>query len=95
MAMTEKEEKLVKKIQKDLPEFYDSLQGLTVDELKEKLATYAKHREETIKFKEDNAEIKNAREKLSELEAPFKERLKEFNLRTKYIYLLMQEKGGA
>jgi hypothetical protein len=95
MSRSAKEEKLIAKIQKEYPDFYDSLQSLTVDELQEKLASHAKHREETLKAKEDCVPLNEAKELVAEISGPFNDTLKMLSLRSKYIYLLMQEKGGA
>lgn len=91
--MTEKEEKLIKKIQKDFPEFYQSLQSSSLDELKAKLTTHAKHRENTLKAREECEPLQAAKETARELAAPFNETLSNISMRTKYIYLLMREKG--
>lgn len=91
--MTEKEEKLVKKIQKEFPDFYDSLQTADLDDLKAKLTTHAKHREETEKAKEECVPLNEAKDKVKELQGPFNDTLKALKLRMKYIYLLMNEKG--
>lgn len=93
--MTEKEEKLVKKIQKDFPDFYDALQSASTDDLKEKLSTHAKHREETLKSREECVPLNEAKEKVKEMNGPFNDTLKALNLRSKYIYMLMKEKGAV
>lgn len=94
MAKT-KEEKLIAKIQKDFPEFYDSVQSLSVEELSEKLKNHAKHREETLVAQENCTPLNEAKEKVKELNAPFKDTLSALKVRSKYLYYLMKEKGGA
>lgn len=95
MELTDKEEKLVKKIKKDFPEFFDGAQGLTTGEIEQKLKTHAKHREEIISSRENNVKLNAAKKEVRDLDAPFRDGLKAVNLRTKYLYLLMRQKGGA
>lgn len=91
MELTDKEEKMKRKAQKDFPEFTDIADRLTSDDLEKKLLEYAKYREETLQAQSKDDELNKAKEQVSYLNGPYKDTLGALKLKSAYIHLLLQE----
>ena len=89
--LTEKEEKLVKKAQKDFPEFTDVVDRLSLDQLEGKLLEYAKYREETLQAQAKDPDLIKAKEDVTFLNGPYKDTLGALKLKSAYLHLLLQE----
>jgi hypothetical protein len=71
-----------------------SVQGLGIQQLDDMILKYAKYREEIKDFKEKDEALAQAKELLKELNAPHRENLKINEMKTKYLIMLLAEKGG-
>lgn len=91
MELTEKELKLKQKVQKDFPEFIDVVEHMDLDDLEKKLLGYAKHREETLQFQAKDEALHMAKERVAELNGPYKDTLGALKQKCAYIHLLMAE----
>lgn len=71
-----------------------TVQGLSVSELETMLLRFAKYRQEIKDFKEADEQLKEAKELVKHLSAPHNENLKGNEQKTKYLIMLIGEKGG-
>ena len=84
----------ITKLEKKLgSEIASELRSLSVKELEYKLLQLAKHREAITTTKNEDEELSSAKEVVKELDAPYKEQLKENNLKSRIMALLITEKG--
>ena len=89
---TEKEEKLIKKVQKKYPEFIDIVdkEG-DVRALEEKLLTYAKHREKTQHAMDNDEELNRLKAEKSERESLYKPTLATIKEKSAYLHILIKD----
>lgn len=85
---------LREKVESEHSDWVSTVQGLSVDELDKMILRYAKYREEIKEFREKDEELNKAKELVKELNAPHSENLKFNEQKTKYLILLLGEKGG-
>ena len=91
MEITDKEEKMKIKAQKDFPEFTDVVDHMNGESLEKKLLEYAKYREETLQAQAKDEELIQAKDKVTFLNGPYKDTLGAMKLKSAYIHLLLQE----
>ena len=72
-----KVENTKKKIEKEHGAFYDSVIGLSVEDLKKNILIYTKYMQETMVAIATNPELKKVELKLSEAKKPFSDKIKE------------------
>lgn len=89
-----KEKNIRLTVQKQFPEFPEVVDGLSVDELEKRLATYTKEAEAVEQAKKRDGALNTAKDQVSEYSAPYKDAKKAINLKVKYIIQLIGEKGG-
>ena len=82
------------KVQKEFPDFADSVNGLSVAELDKRLNTYAKEAERVEEAKENDEALEHAKDSVSELGAPYRDAKKAIRLKSRYLISLIKEKGG-
>lgn len=82
------------KVQKDMPEFTSEVDGLDIQTLKNRIATYARELSESEECKENDDELKSATVELKELGAPYREVKKAVATKTRYLLSRIKEKGG-
>ena len=75
-------------------DWVSTVQGLSIDELDKMILRYAKYREEIKEFREKDEQLNQAKELVKELSAPHRENLKINEQKTKYLIMLLGEKGG-
>jgi hypothetical protein len=75
-------------------DWVSTVQGLSVEELDKMILRYAKYREEIKEAREKDEELNRAKEIVKELSAPYRENLKINEQKTKYLIMLLGEKGG-
>lgn len=90
--MAKKDVKL--EVQKRYPDFVESIDGLSVGDLEQRLLTYAKERENVREAKEIDEQLQQVIEAKAELEGPYKDAQKAIDLKSRYIISLIKEKGG-
>jgi molecular chaperone GrpE (heat shock protein) len=95
--MTKESRKLdfKQKVAKEFPEFVSVVDGMSLEELDQRLLSLAKHQEEVAEALAQHEEINRLKEQLKELKADFTDTQKALKMKMKYIHQLMKEKGGA
>ena len=86
--------KLEKKLKEKQPTFLDELAGLNVKQLEERLLNLAKGRQDILNAQEQDEQLKQAKEAVKELQAPYRESLSLTDLKMRYVAELIKEKGG-
>lgn len=84
----------VEKIQEEMPEFANAVDGSSVEQLEKRLSDIAKAGEALEQKKEDDEELEQAQANASELGAPYRDGKKELRKQTKYIIRAIGDKGG-
>jgi hypothetical protein len=92
--MGRKTTNIVEKVQEEFPEFSDVVQGLSIEELEQKVAVYAKEFEKTCESLDKNEKIEQARSDLAEMVAPYRDAKKAIRMKIKYLIAMIKEKGG-
>jgi len=88
-----KELVLKAKCQKKHPDFTNSQDGMSATELEKNLLRYARYREETIMAQSKDETLRQAKEAVTELGAPYKETLAALKLKMAYLNVLLEEKS--
>ena len=86
-------DKLKKKLEKTVPEFLDSVEGMGVEELKKQVMTCEKHIYEVDVGMENEEKLDAAKDIVKEFSAPYRETKTLQQNKIKYIMHLLQEKG--
>lgn len=73
-----KVEKIKAKIEKDHEAFYDSVIGLSTEDLRKNILLYTKYLQETIVVLKTKKEIKDAEARLREAKKPFQTKIKDY-----------------
>lgn len=80
-------------------EFVDTVVGLSTGDLNVKLSTLSKNMQETEeeleKASEEGTPLYDAKQEIATLKGPFTDAKKLLKQKTKYVYRLLKEKGGA
>ena len=92
--MSRSKRSLEEEVKERMPEFVDEVVSLSVDDLNARLSRLAKDNEANEEAKEEDDELTEARELVTELSAPYREAKKFIRLRSKYIIQLLKEKGA-
>lgn len=83
------------KVQKEQPEFVAEVESASVEQLDARLAQLAKDIEAVNDAKEADEELEQAREKASQLAAPYSESRKALQAKSRYIVELLKDKGAS
>jgi hypothetical protein len=83
------------KVQELMPEFVGEVVGLSVDQLNTRLATEARAAEWNEAEKKKDTVLDEKKKEASEAAAPYRDASKNIKIRSKYLYELIKEKGGA
>jgi hypothetical protein len=89
-----KKKNLRQVVEEQHSDWASTVQGLSIEELDNMILRYAKYREEIKEFREKDEELNKAKELVKELNAPYRENLKINEMKTKYLIMLLGEKGG-
>ena len=89
-----KSKTLREQVEEKYGEWVDTVVGLNVEKLDSLLLSYTKHREEVRDSKAKDEKLLQTLELKKELEAPYKDSLKAIDLKTRYLLMLIGEKGG-
>jgi hypothetical protein len=92
--MAREKRSFVEKVQIEMPEFVGEVQGLSVDDLNGRLAVIAKAQQENDENQENDEELAAAKLNAKELGDAYREPRKALRTKTKYLVLLIKEKGG-
>ncbi len=85
---------VTEKVQKEMPEFAEEVNALSVDQLNNRLAQCAKDAETIAQTQEEDQELETARATATALNAPYIDGKKAIRLKSRYIIALIKEKGG-
>ena len=75
-------------------DFMDSVDRLSIPELNARISQMQKDLDESESHKENNEELKRAKEEVKELTAPYRDVRNAIKVKTKYIITLIKDKGG-
>lgn len=75
-------------------ELIETLQGLTIDELRNRLKDQAIAEQQTLNLREVDKALKESNEKTKELNSTYNEQLRMNKKICRYINELLQDKGG-
>jgi hypothetical protein len=76
--------------ERELPDFVAEVSSLSVDDLKQRLATLAQGRADNARAKEGDEALEQARAAASELAAPYRDAEKVLKLKSRYIADLLK-----
>lgn len=85
--------KLEKKLQDKQPTFLEELAGLDGKQLEARLLNLAKGRQDILNQQDADEALKEAKEAVKELQAPYRESLSLTDLKMRYLAELIKEKG--
>lgn len=85
---------IVEVVQKEMPEFADECNSLSVSDLESRLSQCAKDTEATRDAKEGDEELEEAQACATGLGAPYRDAIKALRLKSRYLIALIKEKGG-
>ncbi|NJO48297.1 MAG: hypothetical protein HC840_01115 [Leptolyngbyaceae cyanobacterium RM2_2_4] len=91
------DQKLTEKLYK-LPggeEFEGEVLGLSVEQLKNRIAQMQKDLDESEEHKKDNQALADAKSEVAMIEGPYNDVKKAVKVKTKFLIELIKEKGGA
>lgn len=92
--MTQKPKRsLEETVRKEMPEFAEEMQSLSVEELNARISVYAKDVEAVQDAVEADHELEKARENVNQLSAPYREAKKALRLKIRYIISMTKEQG--
>jgi uncharacterized protein YcaQ len=91
-AQTRLEEKLIKAAGEAIVE---AMQGMSEQELRDRLVSLAQHEKETDDKLEADEAIKTMKEELKNAQGPYKDTLKSIKLQRSYAALRLEEMGKA
>jgi len=89
---TRLEEKLLKAAGEAVVE---AMQGMSAEELRDRLVSLAQHEKETDDKLEADEAIKNMKDELKNAQGPYKDALKSIKLQRSYAALRLEEMGKA
>ena len=85
--------KLEKKLQDKQPTFLEEIAGLDGKQLEARLLNLAKGRQDILNQQDADEALKEAKEAVKELQAPYRESLSLTDLKMRYLAELIKEKG--
>ena len=88
-----KELEIRKKVQKKFPDFADTADGMSLEDVKKNLSIYANYREQTELAKKKDEELQMAKEKVKFLSGPYNDTVAALKLKLSYLHVLLAEKG--
>ena len=86
-------DKLMKKVEKDYPEFVSAVETLSGEDLERRILDYAKEQERIDEELDSNEVIKSIKENLKEIRAPFIDCKKAVKNKMRYLMALHEDRG--
>lgn len=74
-------------------DFINEMRAGDEDRLNKKLLSLTKHRQEILSSRAEDEDLKRAKEEVKGLDAPYKEQLKMNEKLTRFVSLVMKDKG--
>lgn len=81
------------KLREEQPEFVNEVQGLSLEQLDQRLAELAKSSETVFEAKEADEDLRNARDDANGHAAPYNDALKMIRMKSKYLVSLTKDKS--
>jgi tRNA uridine 5-carbamoylmethylation protein Kti12 len=88
-------DKVMKKVEKDYPEFVDAVNSLAGNDLEKRILEYAKQQEQIDEELSNNEIIKTIKDNLKETRSPFVDAKKAVKLKMRYLMALLEERGQS
>ena len=88
-----KELEIRKKVQKKFPDFVDTADGMSLEDIKKNLSMYANYREQTELARKKDEDLQMAKEKVKFLAGPYSDTVAALKLKLSYLHVLLAEKG--
>lgn len=85
--------KLEKLITEENESFCGEIRGLTLPQIKERLSQISLQKLELELFKEQDEELKNAKELVKELNTPHAESMKKLKMKLEFVVRILEEKN--
>ena len=95
MELSDKQDKLVKAVKKNLPEFYEESERLSVHEMEDRIVRYLAELTNAQEELEKNPGYKMLKEQVSEIEGPMKDLKRLIDMKIRYLLIAIEEKGGS
>lgn len=92
---TKKQQKLVEKIGKKLPEFQEEVERMQTAEMEDLIVRYTADLAEVEKSLENNTAYQALKEQMGYFEAPVRDAKGVLNDKIKFLILSIEEKGGS
>ena len=86
-------DKMIKKVEKDYPEFVEIINTLSGTDLEKRILEYAKEQERIDEELDSNEIIKAIKDNLKETRSPFVDAKKAVKLKMKYLRALLDDRG--
>lgn len=86
-------DKMMKKVEKDYPEFVEIINTLSGTDLEKRILEYAKEQERIDEELDSNEIIKAIKDNLKETRSPFVDAKKAVKLKMKYLMALLDDRG--
>ena len=83
------------KMEKEDPEFTDSVQSLTTQQLEARIANYQKELQDSEEHKANNTALRDAKRELDTIAGPYRDVRKSIQKKTRYIISMIRAKGGT
>lgn len=95
MELTKKQQKLVDKVKKKMPEFVEEAERMQVKEMEDRIVRYTADLAETEKSLENNIAYQSLKEQLDYFEAPVRDAKNAIADKIKFLVIAIEEKGGS
>ena len=94
MARGKGKKSFEEKVEENYPGFVESVMGLSVPELNNRLSTYVKELQKSEEAREMDSELKSTQELAKQMAAPYNDVKKAVKDKNKFIIGLIRSKGG-
>lgn len=95
MELTKKQQALVDRVRKKMPEFSDEADRLMTEEMEDRIVRYTAELADVEKSLENNMAYQTLKEQLEYFEGPVRDAKKAINDKIKYLVIAIEEKGGS
>lgn len=86
-------DKVLKKVEKDYPEFVEVINTLSGTDLEKRILDYAREQERIDEELDNNEVIKAIKENLKETRSPFVDAKKAVKLKMRYLMAMLEDRG--
>lgn len=83
------------KMREEDPEFCDSVDGLSIQQLEARIANYQKDLQDSEEHKANNEALRDAKTEVEMIAGPYRDVKKAIQKKTRYIISTIRSKGGV